>query len=110
MIVKIDGQEYQVNDTEFVKIPHERFTNLVIRDNVGKFERVISLINELTFLKIENLIMYNTTHGGFIPIKCSQKYPNVFAIETTMNHVDNIITNINNLKINNVTLKITALL
>ena len=105
MIVKIDGQEYQVNDTEFVKIPHERFTNLVIRDDVGKFERVISLINELTFLKIDNLIMYNTTHGGFIPIKCSQKYQNVFAIETTMNHVDNIITNINKLKINNVTLK-----
>jgi len=66
MIVKIDGQEYQVNDTEFVKIPHDRFTNLVIRADVGKFERIICLINELAVLKIKNLIIYNTTHGGFI--------------------------------------------
>ena len=27
MIVKIDGQEYQVNDNEFIKIPHDKFTN-----------------------------------------------------------------------------------
>ena len=105
MIVKIDGQEYQVNDNEFVKIPHDKFTHLIIRDDVGKFERLISLINELVFLKIENLIMYNTTHGGFIPIKCSQNYQNIFAIETTINNAENIMTNINNLKINNVTLK-----
>ena len=80
MIVKIDGNEYQVNDNEFTKIPHERFTNLNIRDDVGKFERVISLINELTCLKIENLILYNTTHGGFIPIKCSKNYQNIYTI------------------------------
>jgi hypothetical protein len=105
MIVKIDGQEYKVNDTEFVKIPHDRFSNLVIRDDVGKFERLISLINELNCLKIENLVIYNTTHGGFIPIKCSQNYENIFAIETTNNQVDNIMTNIHNYKINNITLK-----
>jgi hypothetical protein len=105
MIVKIDGNEYQVNDTEFLKITHDRFSNLLIRDDVGKFERMISLINELAVLKIDNLIIYNTTHGGFIPIKCCQKYQNVFAIETTMNHVENIITNIDKHKISNVTLK-----
>ena len=105
MFVKIDGLEYQVNDSEFLKIPHDRFTNLIIRSDVGKFERMISLINELAGLKIENLIMYNTTHGGFIPIKCCKSYQCVFAIETTMNHVDNIITNIDKHKISNVTLK-----
>jgi hypothetical protein len=105
MIVKIDGQQYQVNDNEFVKIPHNRFNNLVIRDNVGKFERIISLINELAVLKIDNLILYNTTHGGFIPIKCSQKYSNIFAIETTVSHLDNITININNFNIGNIILK-----
>ena len=105
MIVKIDGQEYQINDTEFVKIPHDRFTNLVIRDNIGKLERLISLINELAVLKIDNLIIYNTTHGGFIPIKCSKSYKNVFAIETTINNAENIVVNINKHKINNITLK-----
>jgi len=105
MIVKIDGKQYQVNDNEFVKIPHYRFTNLVIRENVGKFERIISLINELAVLKIDNLIFYNTTHGGFIPINCCQKYSNVFAIETTINHLDNITININNFNIRNFILK-----
>ena len=105
MIIKIDGNEYQVNDNEFVKINHDRFTNLFIRDDIGKFERVISLINELAVLKIDNLIIYNTTHGGFIPIKCSQKYQNIFAIETNINQIDNITININNFKISNVTLK-----
>lgn len=105
MIVKIDGQQYQVNDNEFVKIPHDRFTNLVIRDNVDKFERIISLINELAVLKIDNLILYNTTHGGFIPIKCSQKYSNIFAIETNVSHLDNITINMNNFNIGNVILK-----
>jgi hypothetical protein len=105
MIIKIDGDEYQVNDSEFLKIPHDRFSNLLIRDDVGKFERVISLINELAVLKIDNLIIYNTTHGGFTPIKCSKNYQCVFAIETTMNHIENIITNIDKHKISNVTLK-----
>jgi len=105
MIVKIDGNEYQVNDNEFVKIIHDTFTNLLIRDDIGNFERVISLINELAVLKIDNLIIYNTTHGGFIPVKCSQKYQNVFAIDTNINQIDNITININNFKISNVTLK-----
>ena len=94
MIVKIDGQEYQVNDTEFVKIPHKNFTNLVIRDDVGKLERLISLINELAVLKIDNLIVYNTTHGGFIPIQCSKNYKNIFAIKTTISHIENILSNV----------------
>ena len=105
MIVKIDGSEYQVNDTEFIKLTHNRFTNLVIREDVGKLERIISLINELAVLKMDILLIYNTTHGGFIPIKCYQKYKNVFLIDTTTNHVDNITVNINKFNIGNVTLK-----
>lgn len=105
MIVKIDGNEYQINNTEFVKRTNNKFTNLVIIDDVGKFERVISLINELAVLKMDSLLIYNTTHGGFIPIKCSQKYKNVFLIDTTTNHIDNITVNINKFNISNVTLK-----
>ena len=78
MLIKIDGQEYQVNDDEFLKIPHNIFTNLNIRNSVGNFERLISLINELNCLKIDNLIIYNSTHGGFIPIQCSKNYQNIF--------------------------------
>jgi tetratricopeptide (TPR) repeat protein len=105
MIVKIYGQEYQVNDTEFIKITNDKFTNLVIREDVGKLERIISLINELVVLKIDKLIIYNTTHGGFVPIQCSQKYSKIFAIETSKNHIDNVMINIDKFKISNIILK-----
>jgi hypothetical protein len=29
MIVKIDGQQYQVNDNEFVKLSHDRFNSKI---------------------------------------------------------------------------------
>ena len=105
MLIKIDGQEYHVNDDEFVKIPHDRFTNLNIRNDIAKLERLISLINELNCLKIDNLIIYNTTHGGFIPIQCSKNYQNIFAIETTMAHIDNFSSNINKFNLKNIFLK-----
>jgi hypothetical protein len=80
-------------NNEFIKIPHAKFSNLIIRDNVGKFERTISLINELSSLKIDNLILYNTDHGGFIPINCSQNYKNIYLVETNTIHIDNILLN-----------------
>ena len=105
MIVKINKHDYKVNNNEFAKIPHEAFSNLLIRDNVGKLERITSLINELNSLKIDNLIIYNPTHGGFIPINCSQNYKNIYLVETNITHVDNILSNINTFKINNIAIK-----
>ena len=105
MLVKINKHDYKVNDNEFIKIPHDTFNNLIIRNDVGKLERIISLINELCSLKIDNLIIYNTEHGGFIPINCSQNYKNIYLLETNTNHIDNILSNLNTFKINNITLK-----
>jgi len=105
MIVKIDGEEYIVNENEFTKVPHDNFTNLNIRYDVSKLERIVSLINELNCLKIEKLILYNTTHGGFIPINCCKNYKNIYMIETTINHIQNIIENLNNFKLNNIVFK-----
>ena len=105
MIVKIDGELYRVNENEFTKLPHKEFNCLNILDNVGKFERISSLINELNCLKIENLILYNTTHGGFIPIKCSKNYKNIYTIETKNNQVENILENVKNFKLNNIIIK-----
>ena len=104
-LMKINGVEYQVNDDEFLKIPHDRYGNLIIRDDVGKFERIASLINEISRVGLENLIVYNTTHGGFLPINCAQNYRSVFAIETHMNNVENIVHNASNFKKNNIHFK-----
>jgi tetratricopeptide (TPR) repeat protein len=103
MLLKINGIDYSVNDDEFAKIPHDQYQNLVIRDGVGKFERIISLINEIGNLNMENLIVYNTTHGGFIPINCSPNFKNVFALDTLSDHADNAANNVKNRKIKNIT-------
>ena len=104
-LMKINGVEYHVNDDEFLKVPHDRYGNLIIRDDVGKFERITSLINEISCIGLENLIVYNTTHGGFLPINCSQNYRSVFAIETHMNNVENMVHNANKFKKNNIHFK-----
>jgi predicted O-methyltransferase YrrM len=96
MLVKIDGLEYQVNANEFVHEPHDRFTNLVIRSDVAKLERLCALFNDLAIsLKMKNLIIYNTNCGGFLPIQCSTNFEKVFLVETFVNNLDNIVTNVN---------------
>jgi hypothetical protein len=105
MLLKINGKDYYVNDNEFEIQPHNLYTYLSIRKNVGVYERLISLINELNCLERQNLILYKNTHGGFIPIHCSQNYKNIYAIETEINHIDNFLCNIEKHKINNITIK-----
>jgi hypothetical protein len=53
MLVKVNGQNYQVEDEEFIKIPHEHFQNLSILKDVNMLERLISLFNELNLKEVE---------------------------------------------------------
>ena len=97
-MVIIDGKEYKVCDGEFNKIEHKNFSNLNIIDSVGLFERLVSLMNELSNAhQIENLIIYKPTHGGYVPISVSNsrdcKYKNVFLLETAREHIENIKNN-----------------
>ncbi len=103
MLLRINGIDYNVNSDEFAKIPHDQYQNLVIRESVGKFERIISLINEMSHLNVETLIVYNTTHGGFIPINCSPNFQQVFVLDTHDSHADNASNNVKNRKIKNIT-------
>lgn len=98
MLVKVNREEYYVNEYEFIKVQHNEFTSLNILSNLGKLERLTSLINELSCLKIENMIIYNTTHGGFIPINCSNTYKNIFALKTSFSDNENILLNIKKFK------------
>jgi len=102
MSVKLNGKEFQVNNNEFERQPHERYTNLLIRKDVGYLERVVSLISELSYLSVKNLIIYNTNKGGYLPIKCSNYYKNITLIETNVSHIDNITSNINKYDIKNI--------
>ena len=102
MLISINGLDYQVNNNEFEKQPHNEFTNLVIRKDVNILERLVSLINECSCLNSKNLIVYNTTNGGYLPINCSLYYKNIFLLKTQSTHVDNIFCNIKKSKINNI--------
>ena len=102
MFVKINGEDYQVNNNEFEQQHHDRFTNLLIRKDVGYLERIVSLICELNCLNLKNLIIYNTNKGGYLPINCSFFYENLILVETQTTHIDNILINIDKKKINNI--------
>jgi hypothetical protein len=102
MIVKINQNEYQVNENEFEQQYHNIYTSLLIRKDVGMLERIISLINELNFLNIKNLIVYNTNNGGYLPINCHNSFNNIILVETQISHIDNILHNINKHNVNNI--------
>lgn len=104
MIVSIDKKIYHVEEDEFFKIEHKIYTHLIIRDKVGFFERIISLLNGLSkSLNITEGVFFEQTHGGFIPINCASQFNNVY-ISNSINdsHYNNINTNIELHKLTNI--------
>jgi len=102
MLLEINKKKYQVNDDEFTKKHVQEFCNLKILNDVGLFERLISLLFELKNCNLHNLIFFNTTHGGFIPIECSKYFDNITLVNTTSDHLDNINVNITRHNIKNI--------
>lgn len=102
MLVNINKTKYTVCEDEFTVVPHAEYNNLIILKNVGYFERISSLLSELIFNNIENLVVVSPNHGGFLPIECSKHFKNVFLYLTEQKHYLNISNNILNLNIENV--------
>jgi GR25 family glycosyltransferase involved in LPS biosynthesis/predicted O-methyltransferase YrrM len=92
MIIDINRKQYNVESNEFNTVIHNEYNNLIIRDGLALFERIVSLLTELSkTLGIKNGIFYNQTHGGFIPIQCAAQFDHVYVV----NSVDpNIAANI----------------
>ena len=96
MIKTINKEKFVVYENEFNKIPHEEFNNLILLESLGLFERLTSLLRELTLIDEENqlnLICKGVKHGGFIPIKCANKFNHVFILNSDENDNYNIIEN-----------------
>jgi predicted O-methyltransferase YrrM len=102
--ISINKEKFKVNPEEYKKIVHNEYNNLNILDQLGFHERQISLLKELSKLyenKV-NIKLNNVSHGGFIPIKISPFYQNVY-INNNPIHSDNIFNNIvNHLKNKNI--------
>jgi len=109
MKITIDQKDFMINENEFIQIKHDKFTNLILRDKVGYFERIISLLIELSqTFNFQNALFFEQTHGGFIPINCSSNISNLLIInDNNTQHYKNIeeslvlnkINNINNIKL-----------
>ena len=104
--VIINNEEFIVNSSEFVKNHHGEFNNLFILDSLGLLERIISLLNEVTLMyeNKPNLLLYNSTHGGYVPIKCANKYKNIYISGSDSAQNENLIKNMYKHNIQNISL------
>jgi hypothetical protein len=94
MIVNIDKKDYHVNNNEFKFINIQEYCNLKLHEDIGFFERMISLFVEFKKCGIKNINFLNTTHGGFLPIQCSNNFDIINLINTHPEHIENIEKNI----------------
>ena len=79
MFVEINKKTYKVETNEFKVVPHAEYNNLIIREKVGYYERIASLLDNLRFNDDSvNLLIQTPTHGGFLPIECSSHFSQVY--------------------------------
>ena len=91
----INKKIYRVNNDEYKKVNHEQYSNLNILDQLGFHERQISFLKEITNIyevKV-SLKINKISHGGFIPIKCSEYFDKIY-INDDHKHQKNILYNI----------------
>ena len=72
-MVVIETKSYDCCDDEFIKIYKQEYCNLEMYHDIGLFERLSGLINDICIpFSIKSPIFINTTHGGFLPIIVSE--------------------------------------
>ena len=108
MLKTINNKKYKVFPNEFDIIHHNEYNNLKIFKNLDIYERLISFLSEIKNIdKINQLICFKTTHGGFIPLECAKIYDSVLLLETDINQEKNIqynieLYNLQNIYFNNI--------
>lgn len=96
MIIDINKKQYNVEANEFTTVTHSEYNNLIIRNDLARFERIVSLLSELSkTLGIKEAIFYNQTHGGFIPIQCAGQFESIYVVNSADSNIAaNIAANI----------------
>jgi glycosyltransferase involved in cell wall biosynthesis len=99
-MITIDCIQYRVLSSEFKKV-EQMYPTLNVLDKVGLYDRVSSLITELSQMStFETVIFGKPTHGGYLPIQCNVQHRLLFNCDETHRH--NILTNISSQKINDI--------
>jgi predicted O-methyltransferase YrrM len=99
--VTINKKVFFVENDEFSEIKHERFSNLRILKDVGKYQRIMGLLSELTKVTSANthtLLCINVTHGGFLAINSAinsaSNFKKVYGICESESHYNNATKNL----------------
>ena len=81
-LVSINKENFVVNQNEFNILPHEEFNNLQILESLGEQERIVSLLTEISYLfDKSNLLVFNCSHGGYIPLKVSNYFDTIGVVD-----------------------------
>ena len=95
--VIINKKDFFVENYEFSEIKHETFSNLKILKDLGKYERIMGLLYELTNVTSAHnyiLLCINVTHGGFVAINSSKHFKKVYGICEVSSHYNNATKNL----------------
>jgi hypothetical protein len=96
--IYLNKEKFRVKETEYNQIHHKEFNNLILFPSLGSNERIVSLLNELLLslsdTSLKTLSIINIQEGGYIPIKCSEKYSNIFIYNKLEEDNENINENI----------------
>ena len=100
--VEIDKRKYKVRQDEFKIVPHEAYNNLVIHDDLGINERVVSLLKDLAEAhSIKQCIFVNPSHGGYVPINAATAFDKMFVVGISSDNTANLYENFVNHDIRN---------
>jgi TPR repeat protein len=101
MNIELDKKIYKINKNEFSLIVHNEYSNLIIRENFATYERIISLLKDLSSLS-KRCIFFSQSHGGVIPINVASNYDKIYLLNNVESQINNLRENIKNHNIQNV--------
>ena len=106
MEVVLNKEKFVVEIDEYTQLGHHTYNNLKIVDKLGEHERLISFLTEITNIyKFKpDLMFVNTTHGGYVPIKCASKYFLVYTYANSSATIEFINVNASRYSIDNISI------
>jgi len=93
MNIELNKELYQVNSNEFNRIIHNEYNNLIIREKLGFYERIASLLKDLSPLA-SRCLFFSQSHGGYLGCHVAQHYDKVYFLNNREKHAENIRTNV----------------
>ena len=93
-IIDIDKRKYKVHEREFKVIPHDAYNNLIILDEVGTNDRIVSLLKDLSEAhSVKHCVFANPSHGGYVPLNCADTFDTMYVVGVSNDNLSNIYEN-----------------